>query len=215
MVYVKLLLTAFFWGGTFIAGRHVSQHLDPFTIAFLRFATASVLLLTLAYRREGRLPQLTGGQCVLVALLGATGVFAYNVLFFKGLHLIEAGRASLIVATSPAFIAVASALFLHDGSSKLLAHPLRAAGIPLSILGAIVVISRGDLRQILSGGVGLGELFILGCVLNWVIYSVLGKVAMRSLSPLTAVAYSSAFGALALAVPAAMENPIKNFSNAS
>ena len=68
---------------------------------------------------------------------------------------------------------------------------------------------------VMAAGFGLGELFILGCVLNWVIYSVLGKVAMRSLSPLTAVAYSSAFGALALVVPAAMENPIKNFSNAS
>lgn len=215
MVYVKLLLTALFWGGTFIAGRHVSQHLDPFTIAFLRFAMASVLLLTLTYRQESRFPRLTGGQFVLIAVLGATGIFAYNVLFFKGLHLIEAGRASLIVATSPAFIAVASALFLRDGSSRLLAHPVRAAGIPLSILGAIVVISRGDLRQILAGGVGLGELFILGCVLNWVIYSVLGKVAMRSLSPLTAVSYSSAVGALALAVPAAMENPVKNLSNAS
>jgi drug/metabolite transporter (DMT)-like permease len=215
MVYVKLLLTALFWGGTFIAGRHVSQHLDPFTIAFLRFAMASVLLLTLTYRQEGRFPRLTGGQVVLIAVLGATGIFAYNVLFFKGLHLIEAGRASLIVATSPAFITVASALFLRDGSAKLLAHPLRAAGIPLSILGAIVVISRGDLRQILAGGVGLGELFILGCVLNWVIYSVLGKVVMRRLSPLTAVAYSSAVGALALAVPAAMEGPAQNLANAS
>jgi drug/metabolite transporter (DMT)-like permease len=158
---------------------------------------------------------LTGGQFVQIAMLGATGVFAYNALFFKGLHLIEAGRASLIVATSPAFITVASALFLRDGSAKLLAHPLRAAGIPLSILGAIVVISRGDLRQILAGGVGLGELFILGCVLNWVIYSVLGKVVMRRLSPLTAVAYSSAVGALALAVPAAMEGPAQNLANAS
>jgi drug/metabolite transporter (DMT)-like permease len=215
MVYAKLFLTALFWGGTFIAGRHVAQHLDPFTIAFLRFAMASVLLLSLAWSQEGRLPRLTRGQFVLVALLGATGVFAYNALFFKGLHRIEAGRASLIVATSPAFIAVASALFLRDGSEKLLAHPLRAMGIPLSMMGAIVVISQGNLRQIFAGGIGLGELFILGCVLNWVVYSVLGKVAMRRLSPLAAVSYSSAIGALALAVPAAMEGPARNLGNAS
>jgi len=215
MVYAKLLLTALFWGGTFIAGRHVSQHLDPFTIAFLRFAMASALLLTLTVRQEGRLPRLTAAQFILVALLGATGVFAYNVFFFKGLHLIEAGRASLIVATSPAFIAVTSALFLRDGSARLLAHPLRAAGIPLSILGAIVVISRGNLHQIFAGGVGRGELFILACVMNWVAYSVLGKVAMRHLSPLAAVSYSSAIGALALAVPAVMEGPVKNLGSAS
>ncbi len=172
MIYVKLVLTALFWGGTFIAGRHVSQHLDPFTIAFLRFAMASALLLALAWSQEGRLPRLTGGQFVLVALLGATGVFAYNALFFMGLRLIEASRASLIVSMSPAFIAVASALFLRDGSGKLLAHPLRAAGILLSVFGAVVVISQGDLRRIFTGGVGLGELFSLGCVLSWVVYSV-------------------------------------------
>lgn len=214
-IYVKLVLTAVFWGGTFIAGSHVSKHLAPFTIAFLRFVTASAILLMLAWSQEGRLPRLTRGQFVLIALLGATGVFAYNALFFMGLRLIEAGRASLIVSMSPVLIAVASALFLRDGSGKLLAHPLRATGILLSVFGAVVVISQGDLRRIFTGGVGLGELFSLGCVLSWVVYSVVGKVAMRHLSPLTAVAYSSAIGALALAVPAVMEGPAKNLGGAS
>ena len=149
-IYTKLVLTAVFWGGTFIAGRHVSQDLEPFTIAFLRFAMASVLLLSLTWRKEGRFPRLTTGQLVLVSLLGMTGVFTYNVLFFKGLRLIEASRASLIVATCPAFIAVASALFLRE---KL--RLVQAAGIPLSVLGAAVVISQGDLHRIFTGGVGL------------------------------------------------------------
>ncbi len=215
VIYVKLVLTAIFWGGTFIAGRHVSKHMDPFTIAFLRFAMASAILLALLWSQEGRLPRLTRGQFVLIILLGATGVFAYNALFFRSLRLIEASRASLIVSMSPALIAVASALFLREGSGRLLAHPLRVVGIPLSVLGAVVVISQGDLRQIFTGGVGLGELFSIGCVLSWVIYSVLGKVAMRQLSPLTAVAYSSAIGALALAVPAGMEGPARNLGSVS
>lgn len=210
VVYVKLVLTALFWGATFIAGRHVSQHLDPFTIAFLRFATASALLLSLTRRKEGRFPRLTWSQVALVALLGITGVFIYNTLFFKGLRLIEASRASLIVATCPAFIAVASALFLRE---KL--RLMQAVGIPLSVLGAAVVISRGDLHGILAGGVGRGELMILGCVLSWAAYSLIGKTVMRRLSPLVAVSYSSAFGALVLLVPAVMEGPAKNLGHAS
>lgn len=210
MVYAKLLLTAVFWGGTFIAGRHVSRTLDPFTIAFLRFATASVLLLSLTWARERRFPRLTWGQLALIALLGMTGVFTYNVFFFKGLRLIEASRASLIVATCPAFIALASTLFLRERLS-----PVQKFGIPLSMLGAVVVISQGDLRQILAGGVGRGELFIAGCVLSWVAYSLIGKAVMRRLPPLVCVSYSSAIGALALAVPAAMEGPAANLSRAS
>jgi drug/metabolite transporter (DMT)-like permease len=205
MVYVKLFLTALFWGGTFIAGRQVSCprsaiNLGPFTIAFLRFAMASVLLLGLMRMKEGRFPRISLGQLILVILLGLTGVFAYNALFFKGLSLIEAGRASLIVATCPAFIAIASVLFLRERLA-----PLQAIGIPLSILGAAVVIAKGDLRQIVAGGVGLGEFCILGCVLNWAAYSLLGKVALRRLSPLVSVSYSSVAGAIALAGPALFE----------
>ena len=210
MVYLKLFLTALFWGGTFIAGRQVSQDLSPFTLAFLRFALASILLLTLTRLKEGRLPPVSKGQIVPVILLGMTGVFTYNVLFFKGLSLIAASRASLIVATCPAFIAIASALFLRE---KL--RLLQTVGIPLSILGAAVVISQGHLRRIVAGGVGTGELFILGCVLSWAAYSLIGKAVMRQLSPLVSVSYSSAVGAIALAVPAAMEGLARNLSRAS
>ncbi len=197
MMYVKLVLTAVFWGGTFVAGRQVSQNLGPFSIAFLRFAVASVFLLSLTRIREGRLPLPGRGQIIPIVLLGMTGVFAYNVLFFKGLRLIEAGRASLIVATCPAFIAVASTVLLKERFSLT-----KAIGIPLSVLGAVVVISRGHLSRLATGGVGLGELFILGCVLSWVAYSLIGKVVMHRLSPLVAVSYSSLIGAAALFVPA-------------
>lgn len=198
-IYAKLVLTAVFWGGTFIAGRHVTQHLGPFTIAFLRFAMASTLLLALTRHKEGRFPRLRRAQIVPIILLGMTGIFAYNVMFFKGLKLIEAGRAALIIATCPAFIAAASALFLKErlGLGAL-------AGIPLSVLGAAVVVSRGDLRQIAAGGVGWGELFILSCVGSWVAYSLIGKAVMQRLSPLASVSYSAAVGAVALAVPAAL-----------
>ncbi len=197
MMYVKLLLTAVFWGGTFIAGRQVSQHLGSFSIAFLRFAVASAFLLSLVRIWEGKLVPPGKEQIIPIILLGMTGVFTYNVLFFKGLQRIEAGRAALIVATCPAFIAVASSILLKERFNLT-----KAIGIPVSILGAIIVISKGHLGQFVTGGVGRGELYILGCVLSWAAYSLIGKVVMGRLSPLVSVAYSSLIGAAALFVPA-------------
>ena len=78
-----------------------------------------------------------------------------------------------------------------------------------------MVISKGDLGQIVAGGVGRGELFILGCVLCWAAYSLLGKVAMRRLSPLACVSYSSLAGAIALAVPALFEGLTQTVRQAS
>jgi drug/metabolite transporter (DMT)-like permease len=210
VVYLKLLLTALFWGGTFIAGRYVAQDLPSFTTAFLRFAMASAVLLVLTRRNESRLPPLGKEQVLPVLLLGLTGVFAYNALFFTGLRRIEASRAALIVASCPAFIAIASAVIFRE---RL--NPAKTIGIPLSMLGAGVVISRGHPGQVLAGGVGLGELCIVGCVLSWTAYSLIGKAVMGRLSPLASVSYSSLIGALALFLPAGFEGLPGNLRHAS
>ena len=200
MVYFKLLLTAFFWGGTFVAGRILKENVGPFSAAFLRFALAAGLLLVIVRKREGRFPRLVRSQWLPVLLLGLTGVFAYNAFFFKGLQLINAGRASLVIATSPVLIALFSAWLYADKLS-----PVKIAGILQSVTGAMVVISRGSLAGILQGGVGFGELMIFGCVLSWVAYSLIGKTVMQTLSPLVATAYAAFFGMLFLAIPAWVE----------
>jgi len=209
-VYIKLCLTTLFWGGAFVAGKRVSEHLGPYSIAFLRFAMASVLLVALTWRQKGRWPRLDKTQVRSVVLLGATGVFAYNVMFFKGLSLIEAGRASLIIATTPAFIALSSAVFLRERLGAT-----RIAGILLSIAGAATVISRGTLEWNTIARLGQGELFILCCVLSWVAYSLIGKSVMRTLSPLVAVTYSVIVGTAALFVSACFEGLGPNVRRAS
>jgi drug/metabolite transporter (DMT)-like permease len=197
VVYLKLFLMAVFWGGTFIAGKVAAQRVGPFSAAFLRFAIASVLLCLVAVRLEGRLPALRRHQLLPVFLLGMTGVFAYNVFFFKGLKLIEAGRAAIIIANNPICIALFSALLFRERLT-----PLRLTGILISISGALLVITRGDWHLIGSGAVGPGELFILGCVASWVAFSLIGKVLLAELSPLASVLYAALSGAACLALPA-------------
>ncbi len=197
MIYLKLLLTAFFWGGTFIAGKMIAGSVHPVCASFLRFAIASIFLMAIVIRKEGRLPPLRTDQIFPVVLLGFTGVFAYNILFFTGLKHIEAGRASLIIATNPILISLLSAIFLKEEINRI-----KAVGICLSVLGAMVVISNGRLVDMASYDIGLGELLIFGCVISWVSYSLIGKVIMGSLSPLVAVTYSAMVGTVLLVIPA-------------
>ena len=190
--YLKLLGVAFFWGGTFVAGRSLAGQVPPVAAAFFRFALAAIILLVVVWRTEG-FPRLNLRQFLTIISLGATGVMAYNLFFFKGLSTIGAGRASLIIALNPVFIALASTLIYQE-----ILPIRRAAGIVLSISGAMIVITRGAPLSILSGGIGQGELLIFGCVLSWTLYSIIGKTAMRGLTPLVAVCYSSLAGALML-----------------
>lgn len=194
LTYLKLLATMAFWGGTFVAGRLLAGQVPPFAAAFLRFALAGGLLLVLLRRHAGQLPRLTRRQAGSVALLGLTGVFGYNVAFFTGLQTVAAGRGALIIALNPVGIALLSALI---GGEPL--RPLRTLGVLVSVSGALLVVSNGHLAVLLSGGLGRGELALLGCVLCWALYSVLGRRAMRELAPLTAVTYSALFGAACLA----------------
>lgn len=209
-IYLKLLLTAIFWGGTFVAGRVVAQDLGPYSIAFLRFTIASVILLLLTWRIEGKLPKLKKSQIIPVVLLGIVGIFIYNVMFFKALKIIEAGRASLIIATCPIFITICSAMFLKE---KI--NPVKGLGIVISVCGAVIVISKGNLSRIFEGGLGLGELYIFCCVLSWVTYSLIGKFVMKNLSPLASVSYSATVGAVALLVPALFEGLARNIAGQS
>lgn len=197
VLYGKLVLTAMFWGGTFVAGRAVAPQIDPFSAAFLRFAVASFFLLAFLWRSQGTIPKLQPKDIFLVALLGLSGVFAYNILFFSGLKAVTASRASLIIASNPAFIALFSCLFFRERLDLL-----KILGICLSISGAVVVISQGNPLALIDGNVGWGELCIFGCVLSWVTYSLIGKEALKRLTPLIAVTYSCVIGAACLALPA-------------
>jgi drug/metabolite transporter (DMT)-like permease len=131
-------------------------------------------------------------------------------MFFKGLKIIEASRASLIIATSPVFITIFSAVFLKEKINLI-----KRLGILVSVSGAIVVISKGNIGQIFKTGLGLGELYIFCCVLSWVAYSLIGKAVMKTLSPLASVSYSSIVGAVALFIPACFEGVLQNFSRQS
>ncbi len=129
-----------------------------------------------------------------------SGVFAYNFCFFKGLQSIHASRASLIVATNPIFISLLASLSFKEKMKWL-----NGVGVVLSVFGAMVVISRGDVQEIVRGNIGPGELFIFGCVASWVAYSLIGKVVMKDLSPLIAVSYSAVIGTVLLFWPAYSE----------
>lgn len=193
--YLYLAMAAVFWGGTFVAGRQLAPLLDPHASAFLRFVLASVLLLGWLYWRLRRFPRVSLRQLLALAILGASGVVAYNLMFFAGLQSVEAGRASLIIAANPVLIAVASHWLFGERLGTV-----RVVGVALCVGGAMLVIGRGDLSALFHRGIGAGEWYLLGCVISWVVYTLIGKRVLHGMSPLLAVSYSSVLGTFMLSV---------------
>ncbi|MFO7753302.1 MAG: DMT family transporter [Desulfobacteraceae bacterium] len=198
--YLKLLFSAFFWGGTFVAARVLAQNIGPFSAAFIRFSIASVLLVLITIRVEKRFPLPTRKNILPVLILGLTGIFLYNFCFFSGLKYIEASRASVIVANNPILIAFFSALLFNE---KL--NLSKIAGIILSVTGAMVVITKGELFSVFHESIGKGELYIFGTVASWVAYSLFGKAFLKNFTPLQTVTYSVLTGTALLFLPAVNE----------
>jgi drug/metabolite transporter (DMT)-like permease len=200
MLYLKLVLMAVFWSGVFPAVNILVQGMGIFNSVFLRFACAAVILLCLLIVREKRVPRLTPRELVLVIGLGLLGISVYNTLFTAGLAMVEASRAALIVPSNPAFTALFAALLLRERIGRV-----RAIGIALCVVGALWVLCRGDPRNFARLDFGLGELLLVGCVFMWSAYTLLGHVALSTLSPLALTALVMAAGAVQLAIPAALE----------
>lgn len=197
---LKLVMVALFWGGTFIAGRILAQALPPMTAAFGRFLVAAILLVWVAFRIEGGLPRLNRSQLFYTAAMGLTGIFLYNLCFFGALAHIPAGRTALIVSLTPIVTALmASLVFRERLGSK------RWAGIGVALIGALVVITRGDLAgamRDIGESIGLGEILMSLAVLNWAAYTLISRKTTESMSPIAATAYATLWGLAFISVGA-------------
>ena len=203
MLALKLVMVAALWGETFIAGKILAQSLPLMTAAFGRFLVASILLVIVAVKMEGGLPRLNREQILLTAVLGLTGIFLYNICFFGALARVPAGRTSLFVSLTPIVTAILAGLIF---SERLGAR--RWVGIVVALLGAIVVITRGDLIggiADISQSLGLGELMMLGAVLSWAIYTLISRNALETLSPVIATTYGTLWGFVFLSIGAVGE----------
>jgi drug/metabolite transporter (DMT)-like permease len=191
--YISLVFTTLFWGGTFIAGRALAGHVTPASSAFIRLAIATIALFFFTLIHEKKIVIPPRQKWLPLVFLGLTGVFSYNVFFFTGLQYISAGRASLIIALNPLAITIGAFIWMREPLNYK-----QVIGVLLSLIGAIFVISNGHPQEIFSASFGKGELALLGCVMSWVLYSLIGGTVLKVLSPLVSVFYSSLIGTILL-----------------
>jgi drug/metabolite transporter (DMT)-like permease len=76
---------------------------------------------------------------------------------------------------------------------------LRVAGLLISFSGALLVLSGGDPERLFTSGLNSGDLWILGCVLSWVAYTLLGRTMAGLMSAGPTTAYSTWIGTVLLA----------------
>lgn len=195
--HLRLVGMAVLWGASWPAGRIIAQSMPPLAGACLRFVLAAMVLLPWMYW-SGGFAQLKNWSCqrwLGMAAAGATGVFGYAAFFLSGLQHLPAGKAALVITLNPVMTLLLAVWLFKERLNTTI-----GAGMLLAVVGAVVVISHGDPLALLHGAVGVGELLILGCVVCWVLYTLIGRWMLTGVDALSTTAVTSTIGALLLLV---------------
>lgn len=195
LTYVLLVIVAFFWAGAFHTGRDAVQTASPFLTATVRFGLAGILLMIILGIRETIKWETLRKHWKGLGLLGLTGVFAYNAFFFVGLQSTSAVNGALVIAMNPVVTLLFSAVVLREkiGWPQML-------GFLFSASGVLLVISNGSWDVIRHIRFQQGDILLLGAVISWASYSIIGKRVMQHVTPLAATAWSTVIGSVALVI---------------
>lgn len=199
--YIFLILTMFFWGGSWVSGKIVVETAPPFTIGFFRFLLASIFLLPIAFlrspRKSSRISRRTIAEYIA---MGFIGIFGYGIFFLTGMKFTTSAQGSIIAGVNPASVS----LWAHVIHKEHLDRNWKYAGFALSFLGVLFVIGVQALIEFQPQHI-VGNLLILCAMMTWGAYSAIGKGAMKTSSPLQTTAGSVAFGTVFFAVGAIFE----------
>jgi drug/metabolite transporter (DMT)-like permease len=186
----SLVLMAVIWAVNFSVVKYGTSLVAPLAYNGVRVGFAAiVLILVVAFARA---PLPSRRDLLALAGLGVLGNGVYQCLFVIGVSKTSASDAALVIAATPAFVAIIGRL---RGTERTNAR--RAAGIALSILGMAFVVLGASAAP--SGSASLvGDLIMLGASLCWATYTVLLKPYTTRISGLQISTVTMTGGAIPL-----------------
>lgn len=188
-VHLRLLGMALLWGASWPAGRLFAQAMPPLSGSAWRFTLAALLLVAWMQWQHRQWPRLTQRQWLGLAWAGAIGVAGYAVFFMMALQRVEASRAAVVVTTNPVFTTLLAAWLFNEKFNARI-----ALGMVCALAGAATVLTHGAPWTLFTGGVGLGEWLLLGCIATWVGYTLIARALLGGIDSLSATAITSVFG---------------------
>jgi drug/metabolite transporter (DMT)-like permease len=181
--YLILSVAPLCWAGNIVLARGVAELIPPVAFAFWRWTLAFALILPFTLRQLARDRREIGRRWKMMFLLSLLGISSFNTLLYTAVHTTTAINGALIQSIMPAVIVLLSLMLYRE---KIASRQL--AGVVLCILGAALIVLRGDLKTLLAMSFVQGDLLMVIAVSVYGLYSVLlrRRPAIHPLSFLTA-----------------------------
>ncbi|WP_409303410.1 DMT family transporter [Peribacillus sp. SCS-155] len=193
-VLMFLILANLFWAGNYMFGKYVVEDMSPLQMTFSRWLIAVFLMFPLAHFIERPNWKLVWREWKILVVMAVLGIIGYNFLLYEALRFTTPMNASLVNSINPALIVLFAFLFLKEKISRT-----NIIGLAVSLLGVILVLTRGQIQKLLETNYNLGDLLMLAAILVWTVYSIVGR-RTKHIPPISATAVSVVF-ALILLLP--------------
>ena len=190
--YLLLSLTSLFWAGNTILGRYVAGHIPPMTLAFVRWAGASLIVLPFAARHIAQDWPVIRKSWAMMLLLSVTGFSVYNTMAYYGLQYTTAINGLLLQSIGPLFVAVWTFVLFGD---RLTVR--QACGICVSLSGVLVIICHGSLAVLLAIAFNRGDIWFVVALAFYGFYAAMLR-KRPAIHPLSFLAVGMGVGALFL-----------------
>ncbi len=191
LVFVWAAFPPLFWAGNFLVARAMRDTIPPFQMSFWRWLVAFFILLPfgLPYLRSNS--HLLRREWPFLVLLGAVGVTAFNCFIYVALHHTTVVNAALINSLMPVATFLLALTLLRERLTTS-----QVFGVILAIVGAAIVIARGQPAQLLQLGSSRGEVLVLAGLTSWAAYTVLIKWRPTRLPMIAFLTSTIGFGTL-------------------
>lgn len=186
---LKALFAVTVWGASFVATKISLEYISPSTVVWLRFTMGVIVLgLAVVLYKQFLLPK--GPDWGYFAILGFLGITFHQWLQSTGLLTAQATTTAWIITSTPIFIAMLGFFVLKERLAWS-----QVAGIILAVFGVLLIVTKGRLSTLASGGLSTpGDFLVLISAVNWAVFSTLSRSGLKKHPATLMMFYVMSFG---------------------
>jgi drug/metabolite transporter (DMT)-like permease len=189
--YIMLTFVTWGWGCNAIFSKVAVDQISPMMLVSLRWLTVLMVLSIVSHRQVVKDWLVIRQHLLYFALMGTIGFTLFNALYYAAAHTTSAINIGIIQGSIPVFVFLGSYLFLRTRITVL-----QMLGASVTLIGVVVVATKGEFSQLKGLAFNLGDLFMLIACFFYAIYSV-GLTRRPKISPLSLFTLFSGFAFLA------------------
>lgn len=174
LAVLSLIVANLIWGAAPPIFKWSLEDIQPFTLAFLRFSLAAVIIFPFVHKKL-KIHSKDWPILIFLSMIGLTFNIAY---YFVGLKLSSSINVPIISSAAPIFIIIGSAFFLHEKPKRKVIQ-----GTLISLIGVLLIVIRPMFEKGVDSSLVGNLLFVVSMGLS-VFFTLLLKEIAYKYNPL-------------------------------